>query len=361
MSFWQDLLEGYRSNGQPPPTEDRTYTDSIVEAILAANTGESLSALRTAALEAAAGWWSRCFMMASVTPATASVFLTPSILGWIGRSLCQTGQAMLWISTRPDPPTLYPVQNATVTGGRSRDSWRYDLNLNGPEGSFGVRATAAYVLHVQYSFEATTPSIGVGPMQWASTLGRMSASMEQRLTEEAAAKVGYLIPIPKAPLSTITDAEGNAVDPLANLKRDLANLKGQTALVETSGGMAPEVRAPQGEWQPRRVGLDPPETVVRLRQQVFESVLSVCGVPPGLVSLSGGHIREHLRTFLHTTLAPAGRLLEAEASAKLSGSVRVSFERLYAADVQGRARAFASMTSGGLSVEDARRLAGLDE
>ncbi len=198
-------------------------------------------------------------------------------------------------------------------------------------------------------------------MQWASTLGKMAASMEQRLTEEAAAKVGYLIPIPKAPLSTITDSEGNAVDPLAALKRDLSNLKGQTALVETSGGMAPEVRAPQGEWQPRRIGLDPPAAVVELRRQVFETVLSVCGVPPGLVSLSGGHIREHLRTFLHTTLAPAGRLLEAEASAKLPGPVKVSFERLYAADIQGRARAFQSMTTGGLSVEEARRLAGLDE
>ena len=189
----------------------------------------------------------------------------------------------------------------------------------------------------------------------------MTASMEQRLTEEAAAKVGYLIPIPKAPLSTITDAEGNAVDPLASLKSQLSNLKGQTALVETSGGMAPEVRAPQGEWQPRRIGLDPPAAVVELRRQVFESVLSVCGVPPGLVSLSGSHIREHLRTFLHTTLAPAGRLLEAEASAKLPGPVKVSFERLYAADIQGRARAFQSMTAGGLDVAEARRLAGLDE
>ncbi len=343
-----------------PPTEDRNYTDAIVTAILQANTGESLTALRTAALEAAAGWWSRCFTMASVSPSGAAMLLTPSILGWVGRSLCQSGQAMLYLSEGA-MPALYPVTNANTTGGRDRNSWRYDLILNGPEGSMAVRTGAANVLHVQYSYEATNPSLGIGPMQWASTLGKMAASMEQRLTEEAAAKVGYLIPIPKAPLSTITDSEGNAVDPLAALKRDLSNLKGQTALVETSGGMAPEVRAPQGEWQPRRIGLDPPAAVVELRRQVFETVLSVCGVPPGLVSLSGGHIREHLRTFLHTTLAPAGRLLEAEASAKLPGPVKVSFERLYAADIQGRARAFQSMTTGGLSVEEARRLAGLDE
>ena len=355
----------FKQNGNgapsPAPTEDRGYTDAIVTAILAATTGESLTALQTAAMEAAAGWWARCFTMATVSPSSSASLLTPPILGHVGRTLCQRGECLMWIGTGSYAPMLYPVRDATVMGGTSRASWIYDVNVQGPTGGFSVRAKAENILHVQYSFETERPSVGIGPMTWASTLGKMAASMEQRLTEEASAKVGYLLPIPKPPLSTITDAEGNAVDPLAGVKQALSNLKGNTALVETTGGMAPEVPRMQGEWQPRRLGLDPPEAVISLRRAVFENVLAVCGVPPGLVSLSGGHIREHLRTFLHTTLAPAGRLLEAEASAKLPGPVKVSFERLYAADIQGRARAFQSMTAGGLSVEEARRLAGLDE
>ena len=54
-------------------------------------------------------------------------------------------------------------------------------------------------------------------------------------------------------------------------------------------------------------------------------------------------------------------LLAAELADKLDApDLRLSFDRLFASDLQGRARSFQSMRNGGIELPDARRLAGLN-
>ena len=71
--------------------------------------------------------------------------------------------------------------------------------------------------------------------------------------------------------------------------------------------------------------------------------------------------RGSYRRFLHVTIVPLSRIVAAELSAKLDGEVTLSFDRLFAGDLSGRARAFQSLVGGGMAVERAAGLAGLME
>ena len=98
---------------------------------------------------------------------------------------------------------------------------------------------------------------------------------------------------------------------------------------------------------------------MKLRQAAFESVLNACRVP---VSLTGhgeaAGLREAFRVFTHSTLGPVARLIAHEARMKLESDVRISFDHLQAADIQGRARAYKSLVDGGMPGADAAVLCG---
>ena len=62
---------------------------------------------------------------------------------------------------------------------------------------------------------------------------------------------------------------------------------------------------------------------------------------------------------MHTGVAPNARVIEAEARDKLMAEVSLDFTNLHASDVQGRARAFASMVNGGMALADAAAASGI--
>ena len=84
---------------------------------------------------------------------------------------------------------------------------------------------------------------------------------------------------------------------------------------------------------------------------------------PSLFSSDSGDSgqREGFRRFLHTTLQPLAKQVEAELSEKLDGDVKLDLSATFASDLSGRSRAFASMVNGGMSLEKAAGLAGLME
>ena len=78
-------------------------------------------------------------------------------------------------------------------------------------------------------------------------------------------------------------------------------------------------------------------------------------------SADGTAQRESFRRFLHTTLQPLTRVVEAELSEKLEGEVTLNLDATFASDLSGRSRAFQSLVNGGMAVEKAAGLAGLME
>ena len=93
-------------------------------------------------------------------------------------------------------------------------------------------------------------------------------------------------------------------------------------------------------------------------------MLALCGVPPALATDSDGTSqRENWRRFLHGTVSPVARLVEAELRAKLDEpTLSITFDSLYAADVMGRARAWRSLVDpeGKMDPDQAKKLTGLE-
>ena len=146
------------------------------------------------------------------------------------------------------------------------------------------------------------------------------------------------------------------------LLTSLRNLKGRLELVESvnQGWGTGQQGIPSGDFQPRRLGGNPPDSTVELRRQVEQSVLAACGIP---VQVLGGSddsaSREGLRQFLHVVIDPVARDIAQVLSRKFGQDLSFDFNHLWAADIQGRARSFQSMVGGGMAVEKAAALAGL--
>ena len=343
--------------GGPDRTERRNYESLIVGSAEAQAAG-LLVPVAVAAVEAAASTWARCFAAAEVEGGRGAV--TPAVLASIGRRLIRQGESLHLIDVDLGGRVrLLDVAQHDVMGGTAPESWRYRVTVAGPSATTYRVTGAAGVCHVRYSVDGSAPWRGRGPLAWASSTGRLLGAVERALADESAGPVGTLIPVP-------ADAGGEDADTFASLKADIAGLRGRTALVETSTAGWGEGRAaaPAGDWAVRRLGANPPASLVELREAVEVSILGACGVPPSLVTAGadGTAQRESWRRFLHGSVQPVARLVEAELGEKLDAPVTLSFARLGASDVQGRARAWRSLVGreGVMADADARRITGLD-
>ena len=337
---------------------ESSFTDALVAQILATASGASLALPTTiAALETAANLYARAFAAAKVQgPAWAQAALTPAYRAMIGRALIRAGEIVLAIDAADGELTLWPAADHDVTGGYDPTSWTYRLNLAGPSFLATRTVGAEGVVHVRYAADPARPWRGVGPLDSARTTGALAASLEQRLSEEAGGPVGHLLPIPA------DGGDGGDDDPLANLKADIRGAKGRPLLIETTSAGFGEGRAnaPNQDWQPHRLGANPPATLPVLRDAASMAVLDACGVPRALAeSADGTAAREGWRRFVMGSVEPLLAIVGAEMTRKLETAVSFDLGGLWAHDLQGRASAFQRLVAGGVSVNEALATSGL--
>lgn len=346
MNWFKRGVEKRAAAGAP-------YTDAIVDAIVAAASGEHASVTTVAAMEIAAGYWARAMASATVDPELPAV--TPAVLGIIGRELCRRGECIFAIAVHAGAVRLYPAAAWDVRGGVDESSWLYRVDLYGASGNETRMLPAESVLHFRYTIDPARPWCGVGPLQWARATGTLAANLETRLGEETGAPVGNLLAIPK-------DGGDSALE---SLRKQLGSLRGKTALVETTAAGWGDGRgaAPMGDWSQKRIGGNPPPVLNELRSAAAVSVLAACGVPPALgmigTGTDGTAQREGWRRFLHGTISPVAATVADELAVKLESPARLNFDGLFASDLTGRARAFAGMVNAGMAIDKAAALAGL--
>ncbi|MCY4002503.1 MAG: hypothetical protein OXF33_02165 [Rhodospirillales bacterium] len=339
-------------------TSSTAYTDARIAAILAAAGGDAAADVGAiAAAEIASGLWGRAMASASVTPDTpATRALTPAVLELMGRELVRKGECLFEIAVMDGEARLLPVSWWDVYGSYKPESWEYQVTLAGPDQTSTRRVTADRVVHCRYATTPTEPWRGVSPLAHSRTTSDLAAMLETRLSQDVTAAVGTLIAIP-----------ANAGD-TTELQSQLAALRGKVALVPTTAaGWDQDGRAgaPRQDWRPERLGSNPPMSLDALRSNSARHVLAACGVPIELVEPSEGTgAREAFRRFLHATISPAAALVRDELRAKLdTPELFLSFDGLFAADVQGRARAWRSLAGNEASLDPttAARLVGLAE
>ena len=325
------------------------------------------------AVEVAAGMFARAFAAAEVEPAGARTSsLTPALLASMARRLVTGGE---WLGAiEVDPGGAVELREASswdVRGGPAPAGWRYTVTTSGPSSSVTEVMPAAGVVHVRYATRPGELWRGRSPLSFAEDSRALAAALELRLGQELAGPVGQIIALPQDAGGDGEAGEGEGetgegADPLAPLRRELGALGGRLALVETTAAGWGEGRAsaPASDWQPRRLGANPPATLGALRSAVESCVLGVLGIPASLqaANADGTAQRESYRRWLHGSVQPLARLVEHELSSKLDTDARLSFRRLEAGDVAGRARAWRGFVGKEASMPDAeaRRLAGLE-
>ena len=338
------------------------YSDRLVDALLSQATGQAADSGGLAALEISAGLWSRAFAVADAKPedSPAARAVTPEVLAGIGRELVRRGEAVFEIILDGSGRiSLHPVGSWEVRGGPDPASWFYLVSSTSPSGALVRRVVpASGVVHCRYATSPRAPWRGIGPLEYAGATADLAGNLEKRLSQEIGGPVGHVIPIP----GEIGAAEE---DPLQGLRSDLNKLAGSVAIAETTQAGYGEGRAmaPTTDWRPIRIGAHPPDVLALLRSDSAQLVLSACGVPPGLALLpsSGSGERESFRRFLHSTISPALALVAAELQEKLDEpQLTLHSERLFAGDLTGRARALGQLTTAGVPLDQARRIAGLE-
>ena len=333
------------------PTERRSYSAIIVEALTSAASGRStVSALTVGAVSACALVWARALASATVDgPESARRALAPSVLFGIGHDLARHGEAVYRIGPGG---RLDPAGGVTVTGGPDPDTWSYRLDLVGPTMTEQRTVPADGVIHVRHAPDPIRPWSGRSPIAIASATGRLAAGIESALSDESN----------NAPRATVSAVPEGPSD-VAELTNTVQSAAFRLCMPETtSGGHGDRAGAPARDWRPSRYGPDPPAPLVALRTAVEASVAAVYGLAPVLLSGSGDGTlaREAWRRASVATFAPLARLVGEEIGLKWDADVTLEFSALKASDRAGNARAYRSLRDAGMSDGDARRLSGLE-
>ena len=344
--FWEDT-ENYSSGS--------SYQDALINAIFAQAQGDlNVRAQTTAAVEFGVGLIERCFAIAEIEPEYLnSMAITPLTLSRMARQLLLVGNSVNLIDTAGGELLVIPVANYQVSGGIRERSWRYRVEVQGPTSRVSRTVPATSIVHVRMGSRPAEPWRGYSPLRNAGVSARMLGMIEERMGQEATARVGHLLTI----------ADGLADDQVKQLRLDLAALKGDVALAETgNAGHGQGMRgAAQVDWLLRRIGAHFPAENLQARSDISKDIIAALGIPPPLYhGTDGVSAREAYRLLLVSTLQPIAELISSELSKKLDTTVEIKFRRLQAADIQSRARAFGSMVAAGVDEKIAMEVSGLE-
>jgi len=336
---------------QPRETrQSSSYTDALV-AILMDRAAGSATALpsSTAALEACSGFVARAFASAEIqAPAMLMGALDPACLAMIGRQLIRTGDYLMLIRVVDGELRLIPASSYDVLG--TVDAWDYRVTVNGPSTMATYKGIPAEsVLHFRYAADPARRWAGIGPLQVALLAGKLSAETVAALADEASGPRGSFLSVP-------VDGKDPTV---AAMKEDIPKARGKMLLGQ-GGDWNAGAEGGRAMWEAKRFGADPPAGLVQLAERAHDEVVAACGLT-GLFSprTDGTGRRESYRQALHSVVAPLGRMVAAELSAKLESDITLDWAELKAGDIASAARAFQSMVGGGMDVAKAASLAGL--
>ena len=336
----------------PAPEIRADATDLYIDVLTAAVGATTVQTWAASAVEIAAGLWARALSTAAVEGAPVG----PRWLAEAGRDMARHGEAVYLLDIASGGRLrLLRASSRDVWGdGPDPAEWWYRLTIAGPRSTRTVRAPAASVVHLRYATERHSPARGLAPLQYASLTGTLTAHLETALGHEAGGAVARLIAMPEG-----HQAPGDLTDAIRNAK-------GRTLLPETvAGGWGDKDAAPRKDFQPVRLGADPPMALVHLRQHVESSVLACFGVgaplgPSGITD--GTAAREAARRLWTLTIEPLAALIAEELSRVLERPVTLDHGRPSGmADLAARARAVGALAKAGVELPDALLLTGWDD
>ena len=337
------------------PVETRSNFTSLFTSSLTARAENSdAKSQATAAVEACSGVLARAFAAAEISgPENVIAGLTPGFMAMIGRALIRRGELVAVMEVTDGRLMLLPSSYHDVWGSHRPSEWVYRCTLNGPTTIATQQwLPADSICHFMYHRDPEANWRGISATASAAIAGRLSAETASVLADISSGPRGSLLPLPN------TDGDDPTIEAL---KRDIKNLAGQIAFVESTSdawqsGSAP----PRKDWEVSSINPSPTQAMVDLNSQASREVLMANGLSPALFdATAAAAAREAWRQALHQLIAPCGRLVQTELRAKIHPEISISWDNLMASDLTGRARAFSTMATAGMELSKAAQLSGL--
>ena len=331
----------------PEGRQLRSYTDEILDAEYGQVTGDdtNLDATATGMVAFGIAMYTGAFATADVTPDLPA--LSPDYMARVARRLLTGGNAVDAIRVNRDGLALLPASTWDVTGPPDPARWRYIVDLPGPSRDETIRTSADGVIHVRIG-QGKYPWDGRSPLRNAGLTARMLKRLELRLGDETGSRAGYLLQYDT----------GLAAGAVQAIEADVKAARGGT-VVTAKGGGVDGVRSGNHGWGLQRVGATVPAGNIELRRDVGMDALAALGINPRLVIGDGSAVREAYRQLLRIAIAPLGKIVAAELTAKLDREVAINFDPIFAADAAAAARAFKAYVESGLPTNEAKELAGI--
>lgn len=334
-------------------TRQQTGIDKVIDLIVREAQGEISfdDVFQLGNIQAAIGMWRLAFSLGE--PSQSAGILTPVFLGDLIESLLMQGEAAYQIEL-DENLRLLPISSWSVSGNPEPSTWVYKAQIAGPDKTLERDLPRETVLHVTWSTPSKQPWKGSGPLENADISSKLAAVVQSKLLQEVQGMpVGGLLPVAGDP----ADAKYSSV------KQALKTLKGKLSLVEseTADSHIARVRgntnaaAVKSEWMTKRVGSNPPESLIKLCKEIEISCLGALQVPRDLIlgEVDGTALRESWRRFVIQVKAIGRRVAtEIERDLDLPG-LSFSWEELQGPDIAQRARAFAALVKAGMSKENA--------
>lgn len=325
--------------------EQRNFTDLVTANLIRGATGTLPTGETIAAVAGCVGIYQKCFEVAELSPDLNID------LGSVVVDLCLRGECLRVIRVQDsgDPRKrirLLPVASYDISG--SATDWIYKVDIPAPSQIETMQVPADGILHFRWQTSGSQPWRGISPLAASRETATLAGCLEQGLANEFRnAPVGSIMPIPVDGGKSKTQA----------LEQAIANLSGQVIVAPTTGtgfGEGSQLRVPK-EYEPRRLGANPPDPIRVLRKDVQDSIFAAFGIPQAL--LGGGadaaSMRESFRLFYHASVLPVAAIIRRELNAKLEQEYAFDFRALSASDITGKSRAFAQLVKSELTAEQA--------
>ena len=258
----------FGSASVPPPnegggTDGTSYTDARIDELVA-RAGGVLGIDNLAVAQSCVNTWERTMAALMVEDGNeATMALTPDVLALTARSLGVIGDAVFYIRAVGANVVLIPASSFEVWGGPMPSSWEYRLDMVGSQKTETVRVPASEVLHFKVGLDRGQAWRGVAPLRRSSLTSVLARRLEVSLSDETC-----------VPVSRLLGVSGQKV----NAEKILDGLS------HRAGTASVHVHSGAENGKPNRVGPEPTENEVTLREQIGDQIYGLFGISPLLFS-----------------------------------------------------------------------------
>ena len=336
MSFWNRWFPGRKiENASSALGEEfADFLRAQIGGTFAGTTG-SAPVQQIAALVGRAFSSARVFQSRPTTQRA----LTAKVLFRLGRELIVQGESVWYLkATAARGLQLFPVDSYDVSGGYDEQTHTYRLTLAGPTTSTEIQTTRARVLHFSYIKMTASTSV----------FSQLLARVEEHFRDESRSPRGHI------------GLVGDVGDDKTRLVEDLSKMRGNINLYKSVVPKGSGFSGGSDQFKLNRVGMNPPQAMVELQDQLHRQTLNLFGISSGLFHESSGAAREAYRQFVATLVQPLAGLVTEELRAQLDDdTLQLRFDGLRSGDIISRTRSYKNLTDERLTKAEALELAGL--